>query len=771
MKKLLVEFAGLRSALFALALIAALAAFAKEKVVFDTDIATYTNVTVSVDVAKGGLTSVDAKPNPAFGLLKVATSVDARAFDDALTNVVTRAFRANVEADRTFETVFLDEPGLWERIGSYHGVPSVKRDGVSVGGTRAARGVVACSPNALIVGLHGEAKRFTAKVGLRDATSPSVVRFKVWREKELVWESTDIQSNTPPQAVSVDLTDARYLKLEMTASQFFTKGWGVWAEAALEMNPGKRPTDVAALSRQLGILTPSAAKTPRINSAPVFGVRPGNPVFYRVPVTGERPLTVEVEGLEKVPGLTFDPVTRRLGGAVASGGDYPLTFRARNGHGTAEKPFVLRVGNRLALTPPLGWNSWNAFATAIDGVKVRRTAALMESLGLVDHGWAYLTIDDGWQLKAKDFPPDARRTADGTVKSNALFGDMKALADAVHTHGLRFGIYSSPGPTTCGGYEGSWRHEFQDAKTYAQWGVDYLKYDYCSYGQVAYGEGLDRDIFPYALMSRALAASGRDIVHSLCQQGRGNVSEWGASIGGHCWRTTPDRFDFWSDVVSIMDHHATIWRHAGPGSWNDPDMMLVGKTIWGVRCGFGGTRLTPNEQYTHVSIWAMTCAPMMIGCDLDGIDDFTLSLLTNDEVLEINQDVLGAAAAPIDDDGDLRIWAKPMSDGSVAAALVNLSPLESEGRFCFVRNGMTGAWRARDVWRQQELGSFEKCFRTSVPGHATTLLRLWPVGAAGIEKGLSDIRDNYWRRGIEAHRPLGGQLKPGVRSDVDCGCL
>lgn len=669
------------------------------------------------------------------------------------------------------ETVHLDEPGLWERISSYHGVPSASSDGVRVGGVRLARGVTACAPNTLVVGLHGEARRFEAKVGLRDVTSPAVVRFRVWRERELVWESADIVSNTPPTSVSVDLTGARYMTLEMTASRAFYTGWGVWADATLEMNPGKRPTDVAGLSRQLGILTPPPAKAPRINAASVFGVRPGNPVFYRVPVTGEGPLSIEVVGLEKAPGLTFDPNTRRLGGAVARPGDYPLAFRAKNAYGTAEKGFVLKVGDRLALTPPLGWNSWNAFATAIDGEKVRRTAARMESLGLVDHGWAYLTIDDGWQVKAKGTTPADRRAADGTVRSNGRFGDMKALADAVHAHGLKFGIYSSPGPTTCGGYEGSWLHEFQDARTYAQWGVDYLKYDYCSYGQVAYGEGLDRDICPYALMSRALASSGRDIVHSLCQQGRGNVAEWGASIGGHCWRTTPDRFDFWADVVSIMDCHAALWRHAGPGGWNDPDMMLVGKTVWGVRSGFGGTRLTPNEQYTHVSIWAITCAPMMIGCDLEDLDGFTLSLLTNDEVLEVNQDALGAAAAPIDDDGEIRIWAKPMADGSVAAALVNLSPLETEGRFCFVRNGLTGAWRVRDVWRQRELGTFERCFRASVPGHATTLVRLWPVGSAGLAAGLSDVRDNYWRRRIEAHRPLEGDKNFKASSATDCECV
>ena len=666
------------------------------------------------------------------------------------------------------DTVWLDEPGLWERLSSFHSHPHVTNRWTVASGDVLERCVIGCSDNALTVGLHGNAERFTARVAQKNATSPAVVVFKVWREDSLVWTSPEIASNTPPVAVDIELVGAKWIKLEMKGIVKSDQGWGIWGDAKFTMKKGSRPTDVAGLSRQLGILTPPAADPPRINAPTVFGARPGNPVRLYIPVVGKGEIDISIDGLDAplLKELRFDKMTRLLTGVVRTCGEYPLVVRAKNSFGAAQKRLRLKIGEKIALTPPLGWNSWNAYAMDITGDKVRQTADCMVKLGLADHGWNYLTIDDGWQMRRRHLPAEKCRTPDGKIIVNEKFDDMRELADYVHARGLKFGIYSSPGVTTCCGYEGSWMHEFQDAKTYAEWGVDYLKHDWCSYGKVAFGEEPERSQYPYFLMGRALRASGRDIVFSICQYGRENVSAWGEAIGGQCWRTTNDKFDFWNDALSCIEHQADLWRYAGPGAWNDPDMMLVGKTIWSVWDHFDGTRLTPNEQYSHVSMWAMMCAPMMIGCDLSAMDDFTLSLLTNDEILELNQDELGAAAAPIDRDDAFWYWAKPMSDGSIAVAMLNLSPMEHEGKFCFVRQGMTGAWRVRDVWRQCDEGVFEKCHRASVPGHATHVIRLWPTEGAGFKDGIADIRENYWLRKVEKFRPI----RPPQAANGEKGC-
>ena len=267
----------------------------------------------------------------------------------------------------------------------------------------------------------------------------------------------------------------------------------------------------------------------------VFGVRPGRPVLFRLPVTGARPLKLSVSGLPE--GLAFDAKTGRLTGTVAKPGDHRLVFTAENAYGRAEHAFTLSVGERLALTPPMGWNSWNCFGPTVSEKAVREAAEKIVSTGLADCGWTYVNIDDFWQNYQRDDGkyPDIlgpKRVEDGTIAVNGRFGSLKALTDHIHGLGLKTGIYSSPGPLTCGGCTGSWRHEERDARAFADWGFDYLKYDWCSYDQVVRGEGRVSAWAPYCLMGRALAAQSRDIVFSLCQYGMDNVSTWGAMSDG-----------------------------------------------------------------------------------------------------------------------------------------------------------------------------------------------------------------------------------------------
>lgn len=659
------------------------------------------------------------------------------------------------------DIIWLDEPGIWDRISDGHGIAAVRTDGKGMVKGAYTRGVRVCAPSALYLAVDGNAVSFEATVGQYNGPNKSKLTFRVYNENKLVFETPVLDRDSGPRKVKAGLAGARWVKLELHGIESPYSGYTILGDARFEMKSGTRPRDIASLSRQLGILTPPEAETPRINGPALFGVRPGNPLLYRVPVTGARPVEVTVEGLDAagLEGVSFDPVRRMLTGKVQKGGTYPLVLRAKNAHGETKKDFRLVVGDKIALTPPLGWNSWNAFASTITAQIVKETADEMEKLGLGEHGWMYLTIDDGWQIKATKSP---RRDESGRQLSNELFPDMKGLADYVHARGYKIGLYSSPGPVTCAGYEGSWMHEFLDAKTYAEWGYDYLKHDWCSYGSIAFGEGREKWMYPYIIMGRALRESGRDIVHSICEYGAENVASWGAAAGGQCWRTTGDKFDFWEDVVTDMKTHENLWRYAGPGAWNDADMMLIGKTYWS---GHKGTRLTPNEQYTHVSMWAMWAAPMMIGCDLRGADPFTLSLITNDEVIDLNQDELGAAAAKIQSGEDWACWARPLSDGSIAVALVNLSPYEQNVLFCLNKAGMEGTWRVRDLWRQRDEGNATAGYRVSVPGHATHLVKFVPGAGARLRKGMSDIRENDWYRRIEAFRTLPGSKAPCSKCD------
>jgi len=414
-------------------------------------------------------------------------------------------------------------------------------------------------------------------------------------------------------------------------------------------------------------------------------------------------------------GLTFDSGRGLITGVLAAAGKYSVTLTARNSEGGATRPLEIVAGDAIALTPPLGWNSWNCFAQAVDDAKIRAAADSMVRSGLIDHGWTYINIDDCWEGK---------RDANGMIQPNEKFPDMKALADYVHSKGLKIGLYSSPGPKTCGGYEGSWQHEDQDAQQYAAWGFDYLKYDWCSYSEVDDKSLPDRQrlMKPYQAMDAALRKLDRDILFSLCQYGMGDVWQWGADVGGNCWRTTGDISDSWSSMAGIGFAQNGHEKYAGPGHWNDPDMLVVGKVGWG---NLHPTHLTPNEQYTHVTLWCLLSAPLLIGADMSQLDAFTFNLLSNDEVLEVSQDALGKQAARIVKNGETEVWARKMADGSMGIGLFNRAEMPVEVTAKWEDLGLTGRHRVRDLWRQKDAGEFETSFTASVPRHGVCLVRVW----------------------------------------------
>ncbi len=461
------------------------------------------------------------------------------------------------------------------------------------------------------------------------------------------------------------------------------------------------------------ILTPPPPPTPRINGPRVYGCRPGHPFLYRVPVTGDRPVRVAAEGLPE--GLSIDPATGIITGKVNKAGDYPVRLIASNDKGSDTARFLIRAGDLLALTPPMGWNSWNVWGLSVDAEKVKAAADAFIKTGLADHGWSYINIDDGWEAP--------QRLPDGSITGNEKFPDFRDLSGYIHAKGLKLGIYSSPGPLTCGGYLGSYRHEHQDARTWAGWGIDYLKYDWCSYSRIAPNPTLEEMKKPYRLMREALDAVDRDIVYSLCQYGMGRVWEWGAEVGGNLWRTTGDITDTWQSMSGIGFRQAVTSPFASPGHWNDPDMLVVGWVGWGPN--IRPTRLTPDEQYTHISLWCLLSAPLLLGCDLTRLDDFTLSLLTNDEVLALNQDELGKQARKVYAENDIQYWVKPLADGSWAAGIFNLSKEQRKVVVAFSDLGLEkGNYRLRDLWRQEDMGTFQESFTAIVPSHGVKLVRI-----------------------------------------------
>lgn len=594
---------------------------------------------------------------------------------------------------------------------------SVEGKTLTIGDQSFEHGLGTHANSTLLIDLHGGASRFTARVGV-DGEVPKgdgSVEFFVMGDGKLLWSSGVMRGKDPAKDINVDLTGVRKLGLEVgEADNGIDHDHADWADATIEYSGEAPLTLPPAPPEQAVILTPPPAATPRINGPTIFGVRPGHPVLYRLPVTGEKPIELSADGVPE--GVTFDPVSQRLSGELTSPGTYLITFHAKNAQGTVEKRFKLVAGDTLALTPPLGWNSWNCFAGNVDADKIKAAADAMVSSGLIEHGWTYINIDDTWE---------GSRDAAGNIQSNAKFPDMKELADYVHERGLKIGLYSSPGPKTCAGFEASWHHEEQDARQYAAWTFDYLKYDWCSYGSVVDKSlsRLEQCEKPYQVMSAALQSLDRDIVFSLCQYGMCDVWQWGASVGGNCWRTTGDITDTWGSMShNGFDASVNLAKYGGPGHWNDPDMLVVGNLGWG---NVRPCHLTPNEQYTHISLWCLLDSPLLIGCDMSRLDDFTKALLSNDEVLEVNQDELGRQASRVAKNGELEVWAKEMADGSKAVGLFNRGPEEATVTVNWSDLGWKEKHRVRDLWRQKDLGQFEGSFSISVPRHGVQLVRVW----------------------------------------------
>lgn len=631
-------------------------------------------------------------------------------------------------ADQTVHLSDLDLTKMtcgWERP---QADKSADGNALTIGGETFARGVGTHADSAFFLEIRGRAKRFQAQVGIDDEVGASAasVAFRIVGDGKELFDSGTMYGGRKPIGVDVDLTGVKRLILSVSGGKDgINSDHADWADARFTLVEGTLvPQD--APKEEAVILTPPPPATPRINGARVFGVRPGHPILFTVPATGERPMTFSATGLPA--GTRLDADTGRISGSVNAPGEYTVTVTAKNVHGQAQSPWRLVVGSTICLTPPMGWNSWNCFAGAVTAEHIISAADAMVDSGLINHGWTYINIDDYWQTKPGSEDPTLQgepRDANGAILCNPRFPDMKGLVDHVHALGLKAGIYSSPGPLTCGGCIGSYEHEEQDAAQYAAWGFDYLKHDWCSYGQIAKGHTLYELMKPYFVMRDALLRQDRDIVYSLCQYGMGNVSAWGSKVGGNCWRTTGDIVDTWGSMSSIGFKQNGLEHFAEPGHWNDPDMLVVGQVGWGPE--LHPTRLTPNEQYTHMSLWCLLASPLLIGCDMTQLDDFTLGLLTNDEVLDVNQDPLGRQACRVSQQEGAEVWMKRMEDGSQAVGLFNLDDFPRTVAATWGELGLSGRQRVRDLWRQKELGTFSGEFETEVPRHGVVLVKVAPA--------------------------------------------
>jgi alpha-galactosidase len=371
---------------------------------------------------------------------------------------------------------------------------------------------------------------------------------------------------------------------------------------------------------------------------------------------------------------------------------------------------VRALDNGLALTPPMGWNSWNKFGCKIDEKSVREAADAMAASGMRDAGYQFIVIDDCWQV-------DRDSKGNIIVDGKAFPSGIKALADYVHSKGLKFGIYSDAGTKTCAGRPGSWGYEFQDARQYAEWGVDYLKYDWCSNG----GQNSEA---AYSLMRDALKACGRPIVFSICEWGNTKPWLWAKNIG-NLWRTTGDIQDVWEGkkdwgglgLVQIIDLQDGLETYSGPGHWNDPDMLEVGN---------GG--MTATEYRAHFSFWCLLAAPLMAGNDLATMTPETRDILTNREVIAVDQDPLGKQGSKVRDDGDTEVWARPLADGSRAVILFNRSSKEAPIAVNWTEIGYpkTLGAQVRDLWKHQDLGVFIGSYSAAVPGHGAVMVKITP---------------------------------------------
>lgn len=586
------------------------------------------------------------------------------------------------------------------------------------------QGVGTHSRSEYIIDLKGNAVAFRSIAGIDDISEDrGSVEFCVYVDNRLQAMSPVLRGGSDPYTFDVSLKDARWLLLLVTADQ--DRGncdASNWAEAHLVVKPGlsddQKPVAVKLKDIEPDLYMGKAPDAPFIASPMVVGTTPGNEFLYRIGVQGKCPFKYIVKGLPR--GLKLNKKKGLITGKVKKAGEYSVTITAENDCGEDTKTLLIRAGEKmLAQTPPMGWNSWNAWGIKIKAEHVLQTKEALLKSGLADLGYLYINVDDGWQGPKRDkkgvLPP-----------SKEFGGSFKELADELHKDGLKLGIYSSPGPKTCGYKLGSYEYEQIDADTWADWGIDYLKYDFCYYGKIIpdIHSRSDQKV-PYINMRKALDNCDRDIVYSFCQYGMQEGWQWAGAVGGNVWRTTGDIINSWESMSRNGFSQQAMHPFSGPGHWNDPDMLILGSIGWGHREPVP-TSLTRNEQMTHFGLWCMLASPLLLGCDMTKLDEFTMALISNPELIAVDQDPLGKQAWRVQQNRDklTEIWARPLADGSWAVAFFNRGMLHEKITLDGNEISLIGPKKVRDLFQRKDLPQALRELTLEVPPHGVRIVKL-----------------------------------------------
>ena len=604
----------------------------------------------------------------------------------------------------------LNMKNIEQEYGKAQSKMSVDANPLMLNGKTYPHGIGTHARSEINIDLKGVATRFIAMAGVDDEKEgKGSVEFLVRLDGKTVARSGILKGKQAPHLFSVDLTGAKKLTLRVTdGDDGIDSDHADWGGAMLQLLPNAAQQPQMLKSFLFDAPPPPIAMSlpaaPMIHGARITGATPGHPFLFKVPATGLGTLQYSAKNLPA--GLTIEPKTGIISGSLEKDGVTVVTLSVQGERGNTSRKLTIVGGkDKLALTPPMGWNSWNIYYCGVDEKKVREAADWLVKTGLINHGYQYVNIDDCWQ---------AARLADGEIGVNEKFGDMKVLGDRLHEMGFKFGVYSSPGPKTCAGYDGSWQHEAQDVATYAKWGVDYLKYDWCSYGGIAKGQDLpelEKQQLPYRLMGDLLSNAPRDIVFSLCQYGMAEVPKWGDEVHGNLWRTTGDIGPSYGSMANIG--FGQIWQgeFAKPGHWNDPDMLFM-------------HALQPTEQITHLSLWSLLAAPLLIGSDLSKVTPFTINALSNDEVIDVDQDPLGIQGHRVSKDDTREVWMRPLWDGTMAVGLFNRDTEAQKVTVTWSDLKLQGAQPVRDLWQQKELGKVSDAFTAEVPPHGAILVKI-----------------------------------------------
>jgi len=488
------------------------------------------------------------------------------------------------------------------------------------------------------------------------------------------------------------------------------------------------------------ILTPAPAKEPVINGPKVYGARSDKKFIYRIPCQGIRPITFSVTDLPE--GLELDSENGIISGITPSeNGEYKMVFNAESKHGKTTRDFTLVIGDKLALTPPMGWNSWGGHMFHISDKVMRMTADIMVDKGLADVGFQYVSIDDCWMRvsrEAYDSYSEGRlnktegfdisgfigeeRDADGNILPNAHFPDMKAMTDYIHSKGLKAGIYSSPGKQTCQQLAGSFAHQEQDARQYAKWGFDLLKYDLCTGSHelkaIREIDSTYRQAEYWRPMTEYLTEQDRDMFFNLCQYGREEPWKWAPELGIQSWRTGGDLNhhveEYFEQAIRLVTE---LREYNKPGQWNDPDFMYL-HYLRDHTKNINPSKEIPlntNQRYQYVTLWSIMAAPFFFSCDMYKIDDFTIGLLSNATVANINQDELGHVAELVRNKNNEVIMVKKLDNGSKAVAVFNTNKdKDAVVQLDWDEFDECCEQQVFDVWRQKDLGTYKNGMQVKI---------------------------------------------------------